>query len=35
MSVLDDAIVWPNVTNEYESGSSCEAIFGQEDMRAI
>jgi hypothetical protein len=35
MSVLDDAIVWPNVTNEYKSGSSCEAIFGQECMRAI
>jgi hypothetical protein len=36
MSVLDDAIVWPNVTNKYESGSSsCEAIFGQECMRAI
>ena len=36
MSVLDDVIVWPNVTNKYESGSSsCEDIFGQECMRAI
>ena len=36
MSVLDDAIIWPNVTNNYQSGSSsCEDIFGQECMRAI
>lgn len=36
MSVLDDAIVWPNVTNKYESdSSSCENLFGQECMRAI
>jgi len=35
MSVLDDAIVWPNVTNKYESGSSCEDVFGLECMRAI
>jgi hypothetical protein len=36
LSVLDDAIVWPNVTDNYESGSSCcEDIFGQECMRAI
>jgi hypothetical protein len=36
MSVLDDAIVWPNVTNKYESGSSsCDDIFGQDCMRAI
>lgn len=36
MSVLDDAIVWPNVTDKYESGSSsCDDIFGQECLRAI
>lgn len=35
MSVLDNAIIWPNVTNEYESGSSCESLFGQECLRAI
>ena len=35
MSVLDDAIIWPNVTNNYESGSSCETLFGQECLHAI
>lgn len=36
LSVLDDTIVWPNVTNNYRSGSSsCEDLFGQECMRAI
>jgi hypothetical protein len=35
ISVLDDAIFWPNVTNNYRSGSDCEIVLGQECLHAI